>query len=243
MGKWLRATHGFRLRDLVVVLTLFSHLMVTFGFPLPAPSRTKPTDGVPYPCQSRPCGCLTSDQCWKGDCCCFTIEEKLTWAETNGVEPPEHVRPLVESRRSRPATPKKKSCCSDAEPEQTVPAQPTCCEKQKPAAASCCSKKPACEAEPVADCPSCTATPTSSCCEKKAPTPENESSVRWVVGIFAQKCRGDGPAGLFQLDPAVVPDLTPIHLPEPERGDHVAPRSDRTTSLTHSPPTRPPRSS
>jgi hypothetical protein len=64
-----------------------------------------------------------------------------------------------------------------------------------------------------------------------------------VVGIFAQKCRGEGPAGLFQLDPAVVPDLTPIHIPEPERADHSGPRSDRTTSLTHSPPTRPPRSS
>jgi hypothetical protein len=240
MGRWLWVTHGFRLRDVIVVLTLFSHLMLTFGFPLPAPSRKKPTDGVPYPCQSRPCGCLTSEQCWAGDCCCFTLEEKVAWADANGVNPPEHVRPVIESRRSRPAQPaKKKACCSEAEPavEPSVSAPSSCCEKRKPPA-TCCSDKPACEVAPDSEGPHCAAKPESkNCCEKKTP-----AGVRWVVGIFAQKCRGEGLAGLFQLDPAVVPDLTPVHIPEPERGDHAAPRSDRTISVTHSPPTRPPRS-
>ena len=244
MGRWLWVTHGFRLRDVIVVLTLVSHLMLTFGFPLPAPSRKKPNDGVPYPCQSRPCGCLTSEQCWKGDCCCFTIEEKLAWAEANGVEPPEHVRPLVESRKARPKTPKKKSCCSESEPapEPSVSAPPMCCAKTKPAA-TCCSEKSACEATPDAECPHCAAKAKPNCCDKtKAPTPDSESGVRWVVGIFAQKCRGEGPAGLFQLDPAVAPDLTSFPLAEPERGGHVALGSDRTISVTHSPPTPPPRS-
>jgi len=246
MGKWLGVTRGFRLRDAISVLTLVSHLMLTFGFPLPAPSRKKPTDGVPYPCQSRPCGCLTSEQCWQGDCCCFTIEEKLTWAEANGVEPPTHVRPLVQSRRAQSAPPaaKKKSCCSEAEPaaESSVSAPPSCCERNQPAAATCCSEKVACEATPDAGCPQCVAEPESkNCCEKKQRT-GGRSGVRWVAGVFAQKCRGEGPAGQFQLDPVVVPDYTPITLPEPERSDHVAPRSERTTSLTHSPPTRPPRS-
>jgi hypothetical protein len=131
----------------------------------------------------------------------------------------------------------------DAEPERTVSAPPTCCEKRKPAAASCRGDEPGCGAESVTDCPSCAAKPTPGCREKKkAPTPDGEAGVRWVVGLFAQKCRGEGPAGLFQLDPAVVPDLTPVFLAEPERGDQIAPRSDRTTSLTHTPPTRPPRS-
>lgn len=235
-------TPDFRLRDVIVVLTLVSHLMITLGFPLPAPSRKSKDASQPFPCQSRPCGCLTADQCWKGDCCCFTIEEKLAWAEENGVEPPDHVRPLVESRKSRPSPPKKKSCCSEAEPtsEPSVSAPPTCCTKQKPAA-TCCSGKQACEAEPVAECPHCAAKAKPNCCKKKAPSRTSESGVRWVVGIFAQKCRGEGPAGLFQLDPAVVPDLTPIHFPELERGDQAAPRSDRTMSLSHSPPTPPPK--
>ncbi|MBY0460278.1 MAG: hypothetical protein K2V38_23425, partial [Gemmataceae bacterium] len=175
-------TPDFRLRDVIVVLTLISHLMVTFGFPLPAPNRIKPSDGVPYPCQSRPCGCLTSEQCWKGDCCCFTLEEKITWAEANGVEPPAHVRPLVESRKSRPTAPKQKSCCSESEPapEPSISAPPPCCAKTKPVA-TCCSEKPACEAAPDAECPQCAAKAKPNCCEKtKAPTPDSESGVRWV---------------------------------------------------------------
>ena len=186
MGNRLRFTLGFRRRDVVLWLTLCSHAMVTFGFPSPAPSRAKSTDGVAYPCQSRPCGCITSGQCWAGDCCCFTLEEKVAWAGANGVTPPGHVRPLVESRRSRPAPAKKESCCSEAPP---------------------------------------------------AAGP----GVRWVAGVFAQKCRGEGAAGLFQLDPTLVPDVAPVALPEPDRDVHLPPRSERPAPLTHQPPTRPPR--
>lgn len=252
MGKLVWTTHGFRLRDLVLVLTLSSHLMVTFGFPLPAPRRKSKGDSVPFPCQSLPCGCITAAECWKGDCCCFTLEDKLRWAEENGIEPPEHVRPLVESRKTRPTPPKpkKKPCCSEAEPapELSAPATPACCEKHKPATSPCCeeSQPPASThvAESVSDCPHCAAKSQSNCCEKdKKPTPADQSDVRWVVGIFAQKCRGDRPAGLFQHDPAVVPDLALVVLTEPERSGHTAPRSDRTTSTTHTPPARPPRSS
>jgi hypothetical protein len=244
MVSWLRFARGFHRRDIILWLTLVSHLMVTFGFPLPAPSHKKPTDGVAYPCQSRPCGCLTSEQCWAGDCCCFTLEEKVAWADANGVNPPEHVRPLIESRRSRPAQPaKKKSCCSEAEPavEPSVSAPSSCCEKRKPPA-TCCSDKSACEITPDADCPHCVAKDKPNCCEKKkSQTRESESGVRWVAGIFAQKCRGEGPAGLFQLDPAVVADLTPITLDPPDRDRHPAPRSDRAVPVTHVPPTPPPR--
>lgn len=236
---------GLRPRDAIVVLTLISHLFVTLGFPLLPPGSGRKNSSIAYPCQTRPCGCLTAEACWKGDCCCFTIEEKLTWAEANGVEPPEHVRPLVESRRSRPTPPKKKSCCTESEPVTglSVAARPSCCENPKPVAgAECRTEKPACEAERDADCLVCVAKSKPDRCEKKAP-PADPSGVRWVLGIFAQKCRGEGPVGLIQLDPAVVPDLTPLDLTEPERGDHAAPCSEQAASRTHVPPTRPPRSS
>lgn len=238
----LRTALANRSRDFVLWLTLISHMVVAFGFPLPSLRHKKPADGVPFPCQSRPCGCLSAEQCWKGDCCCFTLEEKLAWAEANGVEPPAHVRSLVKSRSGRSAS-KKKSCCSEAEPAPTpsITAQPTCCDKRKPAA-TCRNDQSVCEASPDSECPHCAAKVKSNCCEKKAPTREKESGIRWVVVIFAQKCRGEGPLGLFQLDPAIVPELKPIHLSVPERGDHVAPSSERTISVTHSPPTPPPRS-
>jgi hypothetical protein len=69
----------------------------------------------------------------------------------------------------------------------------------------------------------------------------DRSDIRWVAGVFAQKCRGEGPAGLFQLDPGIAPDLTPVRLPEPVRTAHPAPRSDRAAPTSHRPPTPPPR--
>lgn len=243
MGECGRTGRGNRLRDAIVVLTLVGHLCVTFGYPSLPSTASHKNSSTPFPCQSRPCGCSTAEACWAGDCCCFTIEEKLTWAESNGVEPPAHVRPLVESRRSRPVQPKKKSCCTETEPaaEPSATAPRTCCEMQA-VAVTCCTEKPACESAPAADCRRCVANSKPECRENKAPTAD-QPGVRWVVGLFAQKCRGEGPAGLFQLDPAVVPDLTPVFLAEPDRGDHAAPRSERVASLTHVPPTRPPRSS
>jgi hypothetical protein len=227
---------GPRLRAAVLALTLVSQAVVTVGFPLPASSRGKPDAGIPYPCQNRPCGCLTSEQCWAGDCCCFTLAEKLDWAERNGVEPPDHVRPLVRSRSNRPAPPKK-SCCPDADPPAT--ARPTCCcEEPNRAGATCCDGGPTREATAVDDCPSC-ARAVSGGCSQKPPTPRTESGVRWVVGIFAQKCRGEEPAGLFQLDPAVFPD--PVQLLSCERESFAPPVSDPVCSLTSAPPVPPPR--
>src|SRR5688500_8738498 len=92
------ARHGVQPRGLVVALVLASHIFGTFGFPLIAPTGGKAQDASqPYPCQSRPCGCSSAEKCWEGDCRCFTLAQKLAWADANGVEPPEHVRPLVES--------------------------------------------------------------------------------------------------------------------------------------------------
>lgn len=114
----------------VAWVALLSHLMVTSGLPLPAPPRKAKDDSLPFPCRDRPCGCLTYEECWQGDCCCFTLEEKLRWAEEKAVEPPAHVRPLVESRGGAPEKPKKPSCCeSHPESDKAEATSPGCCPK------------------------------------------------------------------------------------------------------------------
>lgn len=238
----MRIALGDRSRGIVVGLTLYSYLMITVGLPLSSLNRKKPTDGVPYPCQSRPCGCLTAKQCWQGDCCCFTLEEKLAWAEANGVEPPEHVRPLVESRRSRPAPLKRKSCCSGTESASalSVKAQPTCCEKRKPGA-TCCNNQSPCEATADAECPQCASKAKSNCCEKKAKLLHKQSSVRWVVGIFAQKCRGDGPIGWLKLELLTLPAPASATLADQPSVDIIPLHDQFAMSVPHSPPTPPPR--
>jgi hypothetical protein len=58
----------------------------------------------------RQCGCRNADQCWKG-CCCFTNRQKLTWAEQNGVRPPDFV---ARAAASESPTAQKHSCCQKA---------------------------------------------------------------------------------------------------------------------------------
>ena len=97
----VRITLGRRPRGALLALLLVSQVVAATGMPLPTPGVA--SSGVPFPCQARACGCLTATACWAGDCCCFTLEEKLLWADAQGFEPPAHVRPLVAARRYSPA--------------------------------------------------------------------------------------------------------------------------------------------
>jgi hypothetical protein len=91
------------------VVALFGHLVAALGVPIPTEAPV--ASSVPFPCQGHPCGCFSAEECWDGDCCCYTLEQKLAWAKEQGIEPPPHVRPLVEARKARAA--EKKSCCCD----------------------------------------------------------------------------------------------------------------------------------
>ena len=93
------------LRLLVTGLMLCAQFASAIGLPA---ARPKATDAArPYPCMDRPCGCLTYDECWAGDCCCFTLGQKLAWAETNGIEAPAHAK-----ARAKPESGAKENCCT-----------------------------------------------------------------------------------------------------------------------------------
>jgi hypothetical protein len=97
-------------------------LMVAQGLSLLGlPTLARPSSAVAYPCRGHQCGCATAELCWAGDCCCFTLEEKVAWAEREGVEPPEFVSSLLQYRK---VTPKPKSCCSAK--------AKTCCTEDEP---------------------------------------------------------------------------------------------------------------
>lgn len=207
--RW-RSTDSLR-RDALVVLTLVGHLFAMFGYPLFATGRRKSSHGIAYPCQSRPCGCVTAEECWMGDCCCFTIEEKLDWADANGVKPPDHVYKLIESCKSRPAPRTTKSCCSDAKPCTPIQiVQPQ--DSSSITTVNCCDGTATCNHQPI----SSSIEATLSCSESKKPTvPLRQSGVRWVVGVVAKTCRGEGPGGLFQFEPVIVQISSPTIAFEP----------------------------
>jgi hypothetical protein len=196
-------------RRFAASMALVAYAVATFGWPLPA-AAVKDRHR-PFPCQNRPCSCLTADECWKGDCCCFTLEEKLAWAEASGIEPPAHVRPLVESRRSAP--PQNEPCCRGTQ---------------------------GCHEPSDHNCPACTAKCSEKGCENK--NGAYQPRVRWLLGLFRQKCRGEGPAA-FQLPPTVLPNASGRILPVAEPAGHVVSLDCRVISTSDRPLTPPPRCS
>ncbi len=104
-------------RSAVTVAAVVAHLFAAIGAPTPA-LRGSPVgkrSSVPFPCQDRPCGCVTAEQCWAGACCCFTMREKVAWAAERGFIPPDHARRLAEEEGTSAACPK----CHKAPPNNS----------------------------------------------------------------------------------------------------------------------------
>lgn len=140
------------------------YLFTSVGLPTPSPAGTRTKDiSRPFPCMDRPCGCLTYEACWAGDCCCFTLAEKRAWANAHNITPP-----------TRAAAVEHESCC-DSGACGTTPREPACqlCEKPVPAGGT--------------------------------------SAVKWVVGVFDQKCKGQTSSGLIVM-PAAVPPPAPFRV-------------------------------
>jgi len=241
--QWPEPILAIRLRRLVALAALVGQFFSTFAFPLPVTHQITKDASRPYPCQQRPCGCATADECWAGDCCCFTLEEKLEWADANGIEAPAHVRPAVEARKSRHAVAKKKCSCSEKKPstEGAATSSSACRGQHDPrASVGCCAESSSCADKPASVRRSSGDKNKSTCCDESKST-DDRLEIRWVVGIFSQKCRGNGPNGQFQYEPSVPPDMSSVGVPEPDPAGIVVVHFDQATSTTRSPPFPPPR--
>ena len=74
---------------LTVMAGLLGFVVLNLGLPLvqpPAHERAKDTS-KPFPCQNRPCGCMSAGDCFHS-CCCFSARERLAWAVAHKVEAP-----------------------------------------------------------------------------------------------------------------------------------------------------------
>jgi len=94
------------------------------GIPVVTPARKDRSR--PYPCQDRPCGCASADECWH-HCCCMTNKQKVAWASEHGVTPPDFVVAAAEQEEaSKPA----QACNRDEHCETADNAsveEPACC--------------------------------------------------------------------------------------------------------------------
>jgi len=92
MRSCIRTFQKLTMRRLISLCILLS--VCAMLLPLPV-AFLKTSSGEkdlsqPFPCQNRPCGCLSAEQCWK-KCCCFTNEQKVAWGKANNVQLPAYV--------------------------------------------------------------------------------------------------------------------------------------------------------
>lgn len=218
-----RAHSGRRLFRRLVGLVVLVSVCASF-FPLPVgsiPPRGK-DQSQPFPCQNRPCGCASAEQCWK-QCCCFTNAEKLVWAKANGVTPPQFV---VDAAVAESSTKVVKDEASSKKPCPHCTKSTTCehshsCHPSS-SQSECCSTS-GCDHQHQG--------------QEQAQT--EEDSTRFVIGIEMMKCRGQG---FFwnSLPWAVIPVCrVPEFRPEPASWDR--PVSIASGSIAAEPPEPPPK--
>ena len=184
---------------------------------LPMPVSLRPDDGVekdlsqPFPCQNRPCGCRSAEQCWK-KCCCFTNSQKVAWAKANGVDLPDYV--LAAAKKESADV--KESCAL--------------CSKTKDSGG-----KSKCE-ESIA---SRNSKPQSSATQAPKVFARTKTS-KWVLSVYAAECQGQ-PSTTICFPATIIPArIVPVTI-SVEMTEIVHEMSERLSSATLRPPLPPPK--
>jgi len=110
MFVWLGLIRRIWVRRLVGLLVLVSFCASFVPLPVSPSSTIEKDQSAAFPCQNRPCGCRSAEQCWKG-CCCFSNREKLAWAKANHVTPPAYVIAAAEKESAEPVC-QSGGCCA-----------------------------------------------------------------------------------------------------------------------------------
>ena len=203
-------------RRLIGLLTLTSIILSVMPIRVSLPSPQEKDTSQPFPCQHRPCGCRSAEQCWKG-CCCFTNSQKVAWAKSHRVQPPEYVVTAAEREKDE--------CHS---------ASSSCCSKKKPSTTASSSTLRGADATTGASC----------CSHKNDRARVNEVTERKrtsiVIGVFAQECQGHG-WGWHSLPWSILPESPkPLTAVDPPR-ERTCTVSDLYPEMTLEPPVPPPR--
>lgn len=157
----------------VHALTLAAFVGTVVGFPLPTATPEKDRSR-PFPCQDRPCGCRSAEQCWRG-CCCFTMQQKLAWAKEHGVEPPAFVQAVVRQEAlalcQRPKGDDCQHCTKSHSPE--------------PCPSETVGERHACSHSAKTRSKNTTCHPTAATAQHRG-----SSGWRMVIGAAAARCQG-----------------------------------------------------
>lgn len=197
-----------RLYSLMLLLSVCASIA---PIPLASPTRSEKDTSRPFPCQNRPCGCRSAEQCWK-QCCCFTNAQKIAWARANQVAAPDYVHVAAAQESKSPVS--RKPCCSTRSKEAL------CCRSE-----SLIDESGGHEPSQVA--------------QSDADKADDDESVDYVIAVMAEQCRGQS-TFWNSLPWAVIPEVTltePLVNVEPV--DHGA--APALPTITYQPPAPPPR--
>jgi hypothetical protein len=234
-----------RLLCIVVALGICAMLMpLPFG-PL-QPDPTEKDRSQPFPCQNRPCGCRSAEQCWK-KCCCFNNSQKIAWAKANKVAVPDYV--LAASQKEPTNV---EVCC--------LPSQKTASDVARQSKSRCSQ----CEQRGVATGNQASGTVCShsdrqtskvkECCERQ-PTftgsvaSENAASgashmlgrpSKLVMAVYSAQCQGQGPHVYCSIV-LIMPGSQLLKPASPQMIEKISLESERLLPASLRPPVPPPK--
>lgn len=210
-------------RRLMSLLALLCLAAILLPLPIAPVAQIDPGKDTsqPFPCQNRPCGCRSAEQCWK-KCCCFTNSQKVAWAKMNGVELPDYV--LAAAEKETTITKKPCALCSKDDAGKTQ-------QKCETNVTSRTGKRLS----------SASAAPTS---DSSAPVSRVHSArsktSKWVHSVYSAECQGQ-PAFSLCFPASIIPaHVTPVTI-SVEMTEFVHSVSERLHLTSLRPPLPPPK--
>lgn len=191
----------------------------------------------PFPCQNRPCGCRSAEQCWK-KCCCFNSSQKIGWAKANRVKVPDYV--LAAAVKEKAQSPSAVEVCSlQTGAERKVAKACPHCTKNVPGPKP--SKLRAVDASKI-DVAFSGKVGTTKHSAGSATTSAYKKSVRlkWMMSVYSAECQGQGPS-IFCFPLSIVPDRPRIPSPEVMTVEMFSFESERLQQSSLRPPLPPPK--
>jgi hypothetical protein len=232
--SWPRLVRG--LLSLSVLLGICAMLFPLPIAPLPQNSPEKDSS-EPFPCQNRPCGCRSAEQCWK-KCCCFDNNQKIAWAKANNVKVPSYVLAAAKKENEHSASLEICSAPASKHVKSSAITSNGCCEHcSKKSADATTQKKLGSRTRQSSEvCRILTSPVTSECLETRAKPPKS----KWVLAIYAAECQGQGPPA-FCFPASIVPERVALAIPTAAQIETVPVESERLQQASLRPPLPPPK--
>ena len=209
-----------RLMSLLALLCLAAILLPLPLSPIAQTNSGKDTS-QPFPCQNRPCGCRSAEQCWK-KCCCFTNSQKVAWAKANGVDLPDYV--LAAAKKETATTKKPCALCSKDEARHTKPKCETAVTSPTGQRLSSASAVPA----------------SDSTAPRSGVNPARFKTSKWVLAVYSAECQGQ-PSFSLCFPASIIPaHVMPVTI-SVEMTEFVHSVSERVNLTSLRPPLPPPK--